>query len=978
MLYASALFRQLDQGKIAVEENPDDIPDLVAEILARAVERRLLRSLSFGYQPREAELGRVRGRIDFLSTERRQLLARGKIACRFEDLTVNTPRNCFVRAALDAIAGIVHRPDLAHRCRALAGGLKRIGVTGEKPSRNVLSVDRFGRHDADDKHMVAAAHLAFNLALPTEAAGDKLLTLPDREITWVRKLYEKAVAGFYDVVLSPNGWRVDAGKAIGWLIDKKTSGIDKILPSMRTDVVLDHHGCGQRIVIDTKFTSIVTRGWYREETLRSGYIYQIYAYLRSQEDNKDPLAPHASGLLLHPSVGCMANESVVIQGHEIRFATVDLGAEAKEIRKQLLRVVGSPIPDERDNGRLKEQPAEDALDSKVKTGLSEEIFYKHPISIPEQNVVDTAQDDLRLAEQLYELQKRSRYAGSGYRQFEAEMDRLAALLTTEKDQLVTTVAGDDWWLEVGPVNLDSKIVTIQRCDELIAAITARDDGRLRVAVFRPLDAKSADYLIGLGQAPHPDGGVCIRENNWEYALDCAAGAGNSYSADRGEAYLSFWDNGIGINPDGTENQVYHPCKDLSPRCTTVVVTELGVYCELSSKQRIDSPDQSEPTKEPSTAFVPTWRSKRHQRRTIKERFLGCLLGGAVGDALGAPVEFMKREDILQRFGPDGITTYAPAYGGLGAITDDTQMTLFTAEGLIRAWVRGRFKGITTYSGMTARAYLRWLHTQGERAAYDIDFDGEGAGWLMQQQALHSRRAPGNTCLSALRAMTTPGDQARNDSKGCGGVMRIAPVGLFAWRLRNDYTPHDAFRLGMDLAAITHGHPTGILTGGVLAVLIMALTDGATLSESIDAAKVCLRQEARHEETLRAIELAEELSTGDIPHNNAIDRIGQGWIAEEALAISIYCTLVANNFRQGLILAVNHDGDSDSTGSITGNLLGTIYGVKAIPQEWLEPLELRNIITELAEDLCAFRDWEIGEYSNNDELNRMIWRKYPGF
>lgn len=339
MLYASALFRQLDQGKIAVEENPDDIPDLVAEILARAVERRLKRNLSFGYQSRKTVLGRVRGRIDILSTERRQLLARGKIACQFEDLTVNTPRNCFVRAALDAIAGIVHRPDLAHRCRALAGGLRRIGVTGEKPSRNELSVDRFGRHDADDKHMVAASHLAFNLALPTEAAGDKLLTLPDREIKWIRKLYEKAVAGFYDVVLSPEGWRVHAGKAIGWLIDKKTSGIDKILPSMRTDVVVEHHGCGQRIVIDTKFTSIVTRGWYREETLRSGYIYQIYAYLRSQEDNEDPLAPHAAGLLLHPSVGYMVNEAVVIQGHEIRFATVDLGAEAKEIRKQLLKVV---------------------------------------------------------------------------------------------------------------------------------------------------------------------------------------------------------------------------------------------------------------------------------------------------------------------------------------------------------------------------------------------------------------------------------------------------------------------------------------------------------------------------------------------------------------------------------------------------------------------------------------------------------------
>ncbi|MEA3486193.1 MAG: 5-methylcytosine-specific restriction endonuclease system specificity protein McrC [Thermodesulfobacteriota bacterium] len=342
MLYASDLFRQLDRGKIAVEENPDDIPDLVAEILARLVERRLMRNLSFGYQSKRAVLNRVRGSIDLLNTERHQLLARGMIACRFEDLTVDTPRNRFVRAALDAIAKIVGRPDLAHRCRALASSLRRMGVTGEKPSRSEASADRFGRHDVDDQQMVAAAHLAFDLALPTETTGTKLLALPDREITWVRHLYEKAVAGFYDVVLSGSGWRIDAGKAIGWLIEHKTPGIDKILPSMRTDVVLDHRGSGRRIVIDTKFTSIVTRGWYREESLRSGYVYQIYAYLRSQEGKGDPLSAHASGLLLHPSIHAMVDEAVVIQGHEIRFATVDLGATAREIRKQLLKVVGFP------------------------------------------------------------------------------------------------------------------------------------------------------------------------------------------------------------------------------------------------------------------------------------------------------------------------------------------------------------------------------------------------------------------------------------------------------------------------------------------------------------------------------------------------------------------------------------------------------------------------------------------------------------
>ncbi len=340
MLYASDLFRQIGGAKIAVEENPENIPDLVAKILTQLVERRLMRNLSFGYQDRETVLGRVRGRINLLHTERHQLLARGMVSCRFAELTVDTVRNRFVRAALDELAKVVRRADLARRCRSLAASLRRMGVNGETPGRSEVSADRFGRHDVDDQQMVAAAHLAFNLALPTEAADTKPLSSPDREITWVRRLYEKAVAGFYDVVLSGSGWRVDAGRTIGWRIESKTSGIDRILPSMRTDIVLDNTGAGRRIVIDTKFTSIVTRGWYREETLRSGYLYQIYAYLRSQEGNGDPLSTHASGLLLHPSIDEMVNESVVIQGHEIRFATVDLGAKAGEIRRQLLKVVG--------------------------------------------------------------------------------------------------------------------------------------------------------------------------------------------------------------------------------------------------------------------------------------------------------------------------------------------------------------------------------------------------------------------------------------------------------------------------------------------------------------------------------------------------------------------------------------------------------------------------------------------------------------
>jgi 5-methylcytosine-specific restriction enzyme subunit McrC len=336
MLYASNLFKDIGKAKVDVEANPDDIPDLVAEILCRRVEHRIQRNLSYGYQSRQAVLGRVRGHIDMLTTERHRLTDQGKVACRFDELTVDTARNRYVRAALEEISKIVLRGASAKRCRSLAASLRRMGVTGERPNHGEGSIDSFGRHDIDDRPMVSAAALAFNLALPTETAGAKHLSLPDREITWIRKLYEKGIAGFYNVVLAHSGWRVAAGKTVGWQVESKSSGIDKILPMMRMDIILDRPDAGRRIIIDTKFNSVATRGWYREETLRSGYIYQIYAYLRSQEGNGDPLAENASGLLLHPSVGYMVDESVVIQNHKIRFATVDLGESAKEIREQLL------------------------------------------------------------------------------------------------------------------------------------------------------------------------------------------------------------------------------------------------------------------------------------------------------------------------------------------------------------------------------------------------------------------------------------------------------------------------------------------------------------------------------------------------------------------------------------------------------------------------------------------------------------------
>lgn len=343
MLYGSDLFRVLGAAQVSLEEMPDHLPDLVAEILAHAVEARQRRQLSLGYQQRHAVLSRVRGRIDALTTERRQLLSRGLISCRFDELTIDTPRNRFVRAALETVAKLGIEPDLAHRCRMLATSMKSMGVSGDAPTIRQMSVDRFGRHDADDRLMVAAAKLVFDLALPTEAAGANSFATPDRDEVWARRLYERAVGGFYEVVLTSAGWEVRRGGSLEWPTEGATSGVGAILPQMRTDIVLTHRLSARRIVIDTKFNSVLTSGWHKQETLRSGYLYQIYAYLRSQAGRGEPLADTASGLLLHPAIGQMLDEAVTIQGHVLRFATVNLAASPSEIREQLLRVI-QPLP----------------------------------------------------------------------------------------------------------------------------------------------------------------------------------------------------------------------------------------------------------------------------------------------------------------------------------------------------------------------------------------------------------------------------------------------------------------------------------------------------------------------------------------------------------------------------------------------------------------------------------------------------------
>ncbi|MEZ5114778.1 MAG: ADP-ribosylglycohydrolase family protein [Candidatus Nanopelagicales bacterium] len=354
----------------------------------------------------------------------------------------------------------------------------------------------------------------------------------------------------------------------------------------------------------------------------------------------------------------------------------------------------------------------------------------------------------------------------------------------------------------------------------------------------------------------------------------------------------------------------------------------------------------------------------------RSRARGLLLGGAVGDALGAAVEFWSWAEIVSRLGPLGVTDLVPAYGRAGAVTDDTQMTVFTAEGLIRAHVRYRSRGITTVPGVVLHAYQRWLRTQGETPPDDTAVDG----WLSGESWLHHRRAPGTTCLSALRRVRMAGPyRADNDSKGCGGVMRVAPVGLAM------AGPEQSYDTAVELAALTHGHADGQQPAGVLAAAVWLLAHGAaSVGEAVRAAldlPAARRPEAAA--TVAAVSAGLGLAGRGLASPAELDALGGGWVGEEALAMAVACAAAEAPVRSALLAAVNHSGDSDSTGSIAGQLLGTAYGEAGLPADWVAAVEGRETLEALADDLAAEFDPDADpgrEWEPDDG-----WReRYPGW
>lgn len=344
---------------------------------------------------------------------------------------------------------------------------------------------------------------------------------------------------------------------------------------------------------------------------------------------------------------------------------------------------------------------------------------------------------------------------------------------------------------------------------------------------------------------------------------------------------------------------------------------------------------------------------------------GCLMGGAIGDALGAPVEFMDYKTIVKNYGDQGVVDLTFPIGIKKAIiTDDTQLTLFTAEGLLRSIVREKQRGIAKNNKDTSiivfRAYLRWLYTQGLKTPHwdNKSYDG----WLIKVKKLHAYREPGVTSITTLgRGIMGTTVKPLNDSKKCGGVIRIAPVGLIE-------NKEDVLDVGCRIGAITHGHPTAYITAGALAAIIYYIIEGLEIEDAVQETIMRLGEYEYSKECVEYLNKAVELAKLGEADVSKVKLLGEGFMAQETLAIGVYCALVCkDDFKKGVLLAVNHDGDSDSTASVTGNILGAYLGIEQIEEEFINRIELATEIKQMSQDVLS-------RYEDTDE-----WKKrYPGW
>lgn len=460
----------------------------------------------------------------------------------------------------------------------------------------------------------------------------------------------------------------------------------------------------------------------------------------------------------------------------------------------------------------------------------------------------------------------------------------------------------------------------------------------------------------------------------------------------GYTYIHCWG---GVGRTGTIVACYKARQMKEPTLGEALTAMQSNFSNMPKASHRKSPDT-----QAQIDFVHRFVNSYKQREEMlkmrtKDRIRGSLMAGAAGDALGYTVEFMSHKSILAEYGSKGITKFDLTTDGKALISDDTQMTLFTANGMLMGVTRGYMRGI---GGQPEKyvdgAYLDWYYTQTGKKK-ELLIDDFHYTWLRDLPELAHRRAPGNTCLSACESLFR-GEKVKNNSKGCGGIMRVAPMALLMagyWsRGKTFYNVNQMNEAGAEIAAVTHKHPLASLPSAMLTHLIYRVIRMEEAKIKANIADIALETidaldniyKGEYEEYKRHLasltRMAVTLAANDKSDAENIRLLGEGWTGEEAWAIALYCAVRhIDSIEEAIIAAVNHDGDSDSTGAICGNIMGAIHGYEAIrrmrlfcPQgkELEQTLELSNIILTIADDL--YTSCVICEYDPIDTPEKRQW------
>lgn len=341
LLYAWDQTMLTHRWRAEVETAPN-LDVLLASILARLVQQRLRIGLGRNYLQETGLLRTLRGRIDFGRSVKGLTLQNNQLYCQFHEFSADVPKNQIVRSTLDRVARIGEFGQDRTKSAHLKQLLRRLVRDLDQIKVIELNLDLFrrqnlGRNDGDYRLMLAICELLLRRHMPMESTGSNFLPSVDRDALTLYRVFERFVARFYQMHLQD--WIVKPQTRLDWNAEK----VSEYLPAMKPDLFFEHKPSGRIVILDTKFTNrILAHSQHGNTIFQSGHLYQIYAYLRSQEQRSMNYRS-SNGLLLYPAANHHLAESFQLQGHRIDVRTIDLALPWQEIERDLLALIDEQV-----------------------------------------------------------------------------------------------------------------------------------------------------------------------------------------------------------------------------------------------------------------------------------------------------------------------------------------------------------------------------------------------------------------------------------------------------------------------------------------------------------------------------------------------------------------------------------------------------------------------------------------------------------